>query len=266
MADRSATEVRAALARQPLTVVGRLVSASNATLLCTLELHGLETRCVYKPVAGERPLWDFPTATLARREVATGVLAAAFGLALVPPTVWRDGGPFGAGMCQLWIEDAEGGADVDVVPPDEIPPGWLVSVTGMDGGHREVAVVHADRPELRELALFDIVVNNADRKGGHIMRSPDGVLHAIDHGVTFHVEDKLRSVLWGWAGIELTVPEIARLESIGEQLRGELAEQLGEWLAGAEIKAVRRRIRNLVRDGRFPSPSGEWPSVPWPVF
>lgn len=263
-------EVRRALTEAPLDVIGRLVSASNATLLCTFDSAVGPTRCVYKPTAGERPLWDFPDGSLGHREVAAALIADAVAVvtstsALVPPTVWRDVGPFGPGMCQLWVEDAET-SDVDVVAPDDVPTGWLVSVGGIDGRHQEVAVVHDDVADLRRLALFDLVVNNADRKGGHILRDPSGRLFGIDHGVTHHVENKLRTVLWGWAGTEITDDEAAALTAIAELVRGDLATELGEHLAPAELTGIRRRIRTLLRHRVFPTPQGEWPAIPWPVF
>ena len=262
--------VRRALTGAPIEVTGRLVSASNTTLLCSYEFEGQQVRCVYKPTAGERPLWDFGEGTLGRREVATALLADAIAEitdepSLVPPTVWRTDGPFGEGMCQLWIEDA-GGGDVDIVLPEEVPANWLVSVSGVDGRHREVLVVHDDRPDLRRLALFDLMINNADRKGGHILRDPAGRLLAIDHGVTMHTEEKLRTVLGGWGGKDLDPAEIDLLRTLGDLLGSELRSELAEWLDVAEVSALRRRIRGLLRRPRFPEPSGDWPAIPWPVF
>ncbi len=259
-------ELLEALATAELSIVGRLVEASNATLLCTLSYRGESIRCVYKPTLGERPLWDFHDGTLGRREVATAVIAAQLELELVPPTVWREGGPAGAGMCQLWIEGATGGTDVEVVTPDQIPAEWLVSVHGIDAQHREVVVVHADTQDLRRLALFDILVNNADRKGGHILRDTNAQVFAVDHGVTFHVEDKLRTVLWGWADSALSPDELSLLAQLAHELGGEFGQSLGAWLRPEEVAAVAERVDRLLAAGKFPTPSGDWPAVPWPVF
>lgn len=222
-----------------LEVAGRLVDASNATLYCTVALDGLEATCVYKPVRGERPLWDFPDGTLAAREVAAYAVSEALGWNVVPPTVLRDG-PFGEGMVQLWIDGDE---TVDLV-----------------------GLVRADRPPLRRMAVFDVVVNNADRKGGHLIPMPDGHVYGVDHGVTFHAQDKLRTVLWQWAGEPLTEQTTDELTALRAELDGPLGEQLRLLLTGREVTAVRRRIDRLLRTGRYPEPSGDWPPVPWPPF
>lgn len=189
----------ALLARGELTVDGRVSGASNAVLRCTAELDGRRAACVYKPVAGERPLWDFPDGSLARRETAAYEVSRATGWDLVPPTVLRDG-PYGEGMCQLWIEADPEAALLALVEAEEPGPGWLAVGFADVGEGRTALLVHADDPRLRRLAVFDAVVNNADRKGGHLLPDAGGRLHAIDHGVTFNAEDKLRTLLWGWAG------------------------------------------------------------------
>ncbi|MGB9376449.1 MAG: SCO1664 family protein [Mycobacteriales bacterium] len=227
------------LALGELDVEGRLVDASNATLYCAVSLDGATAGCVYKPVRGERPLWDFPTGTLADREVAAYLVSAATGWAIVPPTVMRDG-PFGTGMCQLWMD-----------------PDPTVDL---------VALARSDHPDLRRMAVFDAVVNNADRKGGHLLPQEDGHVYGCDHGVCFHVEDKLRTLLWGWAGDPLTREASDVLTDLREQLDGALGAELAELLSSAEIAATRRRIRRLLKTGCHPQPSGEWPAVPWPPF
>jgi uncharacterized repeat protein (TIGR03843 family) len=182
-----------------LEIDGRLVAASNTTLFCGVTLDGVTAACVYKPVRGERPLWDFPDGTLAGREVATYLVSQATGWGHVPPTVLRDG-PLGPGMCQLWIDSEDVSSLVNVVPAEAVPAGWHAVVDGMDSTGRQVSVVHADDDRLRRLAVFDVVVNNADRKGGHLLLEQSGALYGVDHGVSFHTEDKLRTLLWGWAG------------------------------------------------------------------
>lgn len=222
-----------------LEVTGRLVDASNATFYASLSTAGATHACVYKPVRGERPLWDFPDGTLAAREVAAYEVSAASGWRIVPPTVLRDG-PFGVGMCQLWVE----------VDPDVDP----------------VALVGEERPELRRLALFDAVVNNADRKGGHLLATPGGHVYGVDHGVCFHVEDKLRTVLWGWRGQELTDAELATLQELDARLAGDLGARLRRLLTGEEVTATRRRLARLLATRRFPQPARHRPPVPWPPF
>ncbi|HYJ75159.1 MAG TPA: SCO1664 family protein [Kineosporiaceae bacterium] len=267
------------LARGELEVRGRIVDASNATLLAEAELDGVRALCVYKPTAGERPLWDFPTHTLANREAATYLLSAATGWGLVPPTTLRADGPFGAGSVQWWIlgdpaEDdempvAEPGAGlVDVVPPNRRPPGWLdvVEASGWDG--ERVVLVHADDPDLRRLAVLDAVANNADRKGGHILRSGDGRVYGVDHGLTFNEDEKLRTVLWGWAGDPLPDEAVEVLEQLATDLAGDGALRRGllGLLDRGEVQRTLHRVRRLLSSRRHPRPGGHRPSIPWPAF
>jgi len=247
-----------------LTVHGRVTDASNAVLYCTATLDGVTAPCVYKPVAGERPLWDFPDGTLAGREVAAYEVSAATGWALIPPTVLREG-PHGTGMVQLWVEpDPEAPELLDLQDPAGAEPGWLPIVRAEVGEGRTALLVHRDDDRLRRLALLDAVLNNADRKGGHWIAAADGRLYGIDHGVTFAVPGKLRTLLWGWA--EQPVPEDALdvLAGLAEALDGALAERLHPHLTEAELQATRGRVAELRRTGRYPLPSPDWPSIPWP--
>jgi hypothetical protein len=229
-----------ALRTGELTVEGRLVDASNATLYCSL-VAGAETcAVVYKPIRGERPLWDFPDGTLAYREVAAYAVSVATGWDVVPPTVLR-GGPHGDGMVQLWV---------DVDPEVDL-----------------VELVSTDHPALRRMALFDAVVNNADRKGGHLLPVPGGHVYGVDHGVTFAVEPKLRTVLWGWRGRRFADEEVAVLAALRDDLRdGPLREELDALLTVPEVEATVGRVDRLLATRRFPYPSPDWPAVPWPPF
>ncbi|MEV6961572.1 SCO1664 family protein [Streptomyces sp. NPDC051207] len=253
------------LAAGELTVRGRIREASNAALYCTVTLNGQQASCVYKPVAGERPLWDFPDGTLARREVAAYEVSRATGWDLVPPTVLRDG-PYGEGMCQLWIEAAPDAELLALVEGEEPGPGWKAIGFAEVGEGRTALLVHADDERLRRLAVLDAVINNADRKGGHLLPTADGRLHAIDHGVAFHAENKLRTLLWGWAGEPLP-PEAT---DVLKDLRGGLAEggtlaaRLAPLITAAELDATRARVDALLASGTHPEPSGEWPAIPWP--
>jgi len=195
--------VREVLRRGRIEITGRLVDASNATLFGTVCADGVELRCVYKPVRGERPLWDFPDGTLAGREVASHLISETAGWHVVPPTLLRDG-PFGPGMVQVWVDTNDERELVDVLPPKEVPPGWLGVLRARDGRGEPAVLVHADLPELRAMAVFDVVVNNADRKGGHVLAGVDGRIYGVDHGLCLHVEHKLRTVLWGWVGQQMT--------------------------------------------------------------
>jgi len=222
-----------------LEIEGRLAEASNLTLLAAASADGVDIECVYKPIRGERPLWDFPDGTLADREAAAYLVSAATGWDIVPPTVLREG-PFGPGMCQLWME------------PD--PAVDLVKLA------------RSNNPDLRRMAVFDAVINNADRKGGHLLPQADGHVYGCDHGVCFHAEDKLRTLLWRWAGQPLTDEAVEVLTDLRGQLGGPLGEALHSLLTRAEVNATRRRVGQLLKRGRHPEPSGEWPAIPWPPF
>ncbi|REK85703.1 SCO1664 family protein [Streptomyces inhibens] len=252
-----------------LTVRGRIQEASNAVLYCTVEQDGRSASCVYKPVAGERPLWDFPDGTLAQREVAAYEISRACGWDLIPPTVLRDG-PYGTGMVQEWIDPPESSDEVPallaLVEDEEPGPGWKAVGLAQIGEGRTALLVHADHPRLRRLAVLDAVINNGDRKGGHLLPGADGQFFAIDHGVTFNAEDKLRTLLWGWAGEPLTEEALEVLRGLHAALAdGEpLAARLAELITDTEIEALRARVAGLLRSGRHPEPSGEWPAIPWP--
>jgi uncharacterized repeat protein (TIGR03843 family) len=229
------------LRRGDLDVQGRLVDASNATLFCAVSCDGLQAACVYKPIAGERPLWDFPDGTLAGREVAASLVDEATGWEIVPPTVHREG-PFGPGMCQLWIDVDE---TVDLA-----------------------RLARSAHPDLRRMAVLDAVLNNGDRKGGHLLPTTAGRVHGVDHGVCFSVDDKLRTLLWQWRGKPLTDEARSVLTGLDEALRpGEaLSEALHEHLTRAEVRRTRGRVQQLLSSGKHPLPSADWPAIPWPPF
>jgi hypothetical protein len=222
-----------------LVVTGRLVDASNATLLAHSSLNGTSVKCIYKPVAGERPLWDFPDGNLANREYAAYVISEALGFHIVPLTILRDG-PFGMGMVQEWIEID---SDVD-----------LANFFG------------SDHSQLRAMALFDAVINNTDRKIGHLLPRSDGKVFGCDHGVTFHKEFKLRTVLWQWAGDSISSEEKRVLQGLLAKLEGQELQFLTELITTEEYEALIWRIKKLISDNSFPTPSPDWPAIPWPAF
>ncbi|ORB82846.1 phosphatidylinositol kinase [Mycobacterium kansasii] len=256
-----------------LTVLGRIRSASNATYLCESTLSGDTVHCVYKPVAGEQPLWDFPDGTLAGRELSTYLVSARLGWKIVPYTVIRDG-PAGPGMLQLWVRqsgdsldaDARPGPDlVDLFPTGKPQPGYLPVLRAYDYAGDEVVLMHADDDRLRRMAVFDVLVNNADRKGGHILCGIDGGVYGVDHGVCMHVQDKLRTVLWGWAGKPIDDPTLESIARLADDLRGSLADELRVHITSAEITALRRRARALLDTPVMPGPNRHRP-IPWPAF
>ena len=221
-----------------LEITGRLVDASNATLFGVIHHEGTTLEVIYKPVAGERPLWDFPDGTLADREYVAFLLSDKTGMDLVPPTILREG-PAGLGMVQRWI-------DVD---------------ESVDLG----SYFAQDRQELRRLALFDAIINNTDRKIGHLLPDQKGHLFACDHGVTFHTENKLRTVLWQWAGDPLTEEEFGTLDQTLTFIDANTAS-LSTHLTNEEIEATCTRINKLRSDGIMPLPSEDWPAIPWPAY
>jgi uncharacterized repeat protein (TIGR03843 family) len=247
-----------------LELEGRLVDASNTTLRAFLTADGVSARCVYKPVRGERPLWDFPDGTLAGREVGAYLVSRAAGWDVVPPTVLRDG-PLGVGACQLWIDEPDGAEPlVGFVPVRRLRTGWFRVMSAQDESGRAYALAHADDIRLARLAVFDAVVNNADRKGGHVLVDAGDRVYGVDHGVCFHVEDKLRTVLWGWADGPLPDWAGEDLERLAGALEGDLGVALATHLTGPEIAAARHRVAGLRAAGRFPLPPADWPAVPWP--
>jgi uncharacterized repeat protein (TIGR03843 family) len=195
--------------------------------------------CVYKPIRGERPLWDFPDGTLAAREVAAFELSEATPWAIAPPTVLREG-RFGRGMVQLWLE------------PDPTVD--------------RVAMVVDGDPRLRAVALFDAVANNADRKIGHLLPQADGHVFGVDHGICFHEEPKLRTVLWRWQGEPIRDDERGVLAALRAALDGRLASRLSELLTRDEVEATRSRLDALLADGCFPRPDPDRPAIPWPPY
>ena len=224
------------LAKGTMEVLGRLVDASNATLFGEVFLNGQSQKVIYKPIAGERPLWDFPNGNLANREIAAYLVSDFAKFDLVPRTVLRDG-PFGLGSVQEWIEIDE---SVDVI------------VLGQ-----------SDQPAIRSMALFDAVINNTDRKFGHILVDGKSRIFGCDHGVTFHVENKLRTVLWQFGGLAFSPEELDKLENLHIGLRSNTLD-LQNFLSIEEFEALIARVENLLKDGSFPLPSQEWPAVPWP--
>lgn len=222
-----------------LSVTGRLVDASNATLYATATHADRSIICIYKPIAGERPLWDFADGCLAHREYAAYLLSNHLGFDLVPLTILRDG-PYGFGMVQEWIDIDE---SIDLA-----------------------TFFSTDHPQLRAMALFDAIINNTDRKIGHLLPVNEQKLFGCDHGVTFHAEDKLRTVLWQWANEPFSEAEIMMLRKAQSELTGDLGNKLAPLLTQIEIEQTSHRISRLLAEGTFPLPNPDWPAVPWPAF
>ena len=217
-----------------IKVIGRLIDASNATLMGEIVSPNSIIKVIYKPIAGEKPLWDFQDGNLAFREYCAFLVSDLAGFNIVPATILRDG-PFGLGMVQQWIEIDK---TVDVV----------------EFGQSEDS-------QLRKLALFDSIINNTDRKYGHLLINSDKKLFGCDHGVSFHSQNKLRTVIWQFAGEKFTTEEVALLERTREVDFNGVFEK---YLTDIEISAFSDRINTLIASGTFPLPSDEWPAIPWP--
>lgn len=219
-------------------VLGHLPHASNTTVLAAGEDGRL---WVYKPAAGEQPLWDFPWKTLAAREVLTYEVSEALGVGLVPETVMAEG-PFGPGSAQAFLDE-----DLDWDPRPMFRP-------RLD-------------PSFWPVAVLDIVTNNADRKLGHLLRDREsGRFYAIDNGLTFHAHPKLRTVLWGFAGEDLPDPMVEALASLAERLDDDLCERVRHLLSDREAEALTLRVHDLLADPVHPHPPQDRPAVPWPVW
>jgi len=266
-------DAREVLRDGELTVLGRIRSASNATFLCESTLDERSVHCVYKPVSGEQPLWDFPDGTLAGRELAAYLISAHLGWNIVPYTVIRHG-PAGPGMLQLWVDQPGDTADsepgpgpdlVDLFPADKHEPGYLPVLRAYDYAGDEVILMHADDIRLWRMAVFDVLINNADRKGGHVLRDLDGHIYGVDHGVCLHVENKLRTVLWGWAGKPVDHKTLTTVAGLADALSGPFADALDGQITRAEIGALHRRACALLDNPVMPGPNRHR-AIPWPAF
>jgi uncharacterized repeat protein (TIGR03843 family) len=223
-----------------LQVQGQFVSGSNYTFMVSVHTEQIDLSAVYKPRRGEQPLWDFPAGTLSRREVAAYELSELLGWELVPPTIYRRKGPLGAGSLQQYIEH--------------------------DPEYHYFNFSVEDRQLLRPVALFDLLINNADRKGGHILKAADNHLWLIDHGVCFHPEDKLRTVVWDFAGEAIPqdlLSDLSRLIDL-EEKEQRVTQNLSGLLRKGDITALLLRARHLVDSATYPFPQGTRRSYPWP--
>jgi uncharacterized repeat protein (TIGR03843 family) len=226
-------------------------------------------RVVYKPTRGTRALWDFEAPSLARHEVAAYQLAAGAAAILgeeplVPLTVMREAGPFGEGAVQLFMDVDDEVDVVDVFAADDLPDaGWLVVFGAEDRAGNDLVVAHADVDRLRRMALLDEVMNNADRKGQHVLVLTDGRIVGIDHGLCFHVDDKLRTVLWGYAGEPFDPGDLAFLDALDETVAGD-ATELAALLSGEEYEALLLRLATARLRGTFADPPYDRHPIPWP--
>ena len=242
MAELETPTVLNVLQNGEITIKGEFVWGSNYTFLAEVCQESDKLMSVYKPSRGERPLWDFPAASLARRETAAYVVSEALGWKLVPPTVYRKRAPIGPGSLQLFIEH--------------------------DPERHYFNLEEDDRQLLRPVVLFDLLINNADRKGSHLLFDDQHHLWLIDHGICFHVEDKLRTVIWDFASQPIPDKLCDDVQSFLQKLQpeSELMKLLQPLLSQAEIKALAARARHLLSLGQFPEPDLDQRSYPWPLI
>lgn len=261
------TEVEQLLAVGEIDLLGRIVGSSNGAVLVRVSREGESRLAIHKPVALERPLWDYPDGTLAGRERAAYIVSEAGGFDVVPATVLHEG-PWGLAATQEWVgePDTPPGLVVDVVAPDAVPEGWREVLRGETPEGEEVVVAHAADARVRTTAVFDSLINNSDRKGGHLLLV-GGHLWGVDHGVSLGVEPKLRTVLWGWAGEPIDAADLERVERVRSALAaGELRAGLGDLLTTDELGALLHRADVLLSTRRHPLPSPGWPAIPWPAM
>jgi uncharacterized repeat protein (TIGR03843 family) len=223
-----------------INIKGEFAWGSNYTFLADVCQDRNIVRSVYKPSRGERPLWDFPAASLARREAAAYLVSEALGWELVPPTVYRKKAPIGPGSLQLFVEH--------------------------DPELHYFSLSEAERQRLRPVVLFDLLINNADRKGSHLLYDHNHHLWLIDHGICFHVEDKLRTVIWDFIGEPIPEKLLDDIRCFRQLLmpQQELYTNLLELLHQKEINALARRAERLITQAKFPAPDPEERSIPWP--
>lgn len=267
MTEVQTSAVLSSLAEAELTVEGRILVSSNAALLVSLSVGEERLHAIYKPVARERPLWDYPDGTLAGRERAAYLVSELGGFGVVPPTVLRSSGPLGPGSVQLWVT-GESDSVVDVVAPGHAPRGWRSIFEGTDQHGRPVLLVHAADDGTRRVAVLDLILNTSDRKGSHLIRSQGDLTHVwgVDHGVSLGIEPKVRTVLWGFVGERLTAPDLEPVRRLRSALEDSSSDELAEHLTQDELAALAERVDALLEAARFPAPSEDWPAVPWPAL
>lgn len=259
--------VERALESAELSVEGRILVSSNAALLVSFSVGTRRLQAIYKPIARERPLWDYPDGTLAGRERAAYLVSELGGWGVIPPTVMRGDGPMGSGSVQLWV-DGDSSSVVDIIAPGRVPHGWCAVIEGSDQHGESVLLVHTTDPPTRRVAVLDLVLNTSDRKGSHLIRSASAAEHVwgVDHGVSLGVEPKVRTVLWGFMGQRLSEEDLGPVRRLRDALESPRSGELAEHLTAHELAALSERADALLERPVFPGPSRDWPAVPWPAL
>ena len=247
-----------------IEIEGLIPDSSNGALKVLVSNANESMSAIIKPEVSIRPLWDFPDMDLNNREYATYLLDRALNLNYVPETVMRNVEGIGKSLIQEWVKESDNDLII-VKSPEDIPKDYLKVLQGYDELNKLITLAHKDVRELRNLCLFDLVINNADRKGGHLLVDSDNKMWAIDHGVSWHFESKIRTVLWGWIDESFNDEDLALLIKAKAALQ-RWAEEEFIYLSSDEIGRAIERVEELLKENTFPQPGDQWPAVPWPIF
>jgi len=257
-------EIKSLLSTGEIEIEGLIPDSTNGALKLLITKGDEQIAAIAKPDVSIRPLWDFPNMDLNKREYATFLFDRKLELGFVPETVIRDIAGFGNALVQHWIRETENDLII-VQSPDNIPKSYLRVLQGYDELNKLITLAHKDDQDLRKLCLIDLIINNADRKGNHLITDGNNKMWAIDHGVSWHEEPKIRTVLWGWINQEFNDSDLDLLSLAKSTLEDWLANDF-QYLEKSEIECALERLDELVKNKRFPAPGSEWPAVPWPIF
>jgi len=257
-------EIKSLLSTGEIEIEGLIPDSTNGALKLLITKGDEQIAAIAKPDVSIRPLWDFPNMDLNKREYATFLFDRKLELGFVPETVIRDIAGFGNALVQHWIRETENDLII-VQSPDNIPKSYLRVLQGYDELNKLITLAHKDDQDLRKLCLIDLIINNADRKGNHLITDGNNKMWAIDHGVSWHEEPKIRTVLWGWINQEFNDSDLDLLSLAKSTLEDWLANDF-QYLEMSEIECALERLDELVKNKRFPAPGSEWPAVPWPIF
>ena len=257
-------EIQSLLSTGEIEIEGLIPDSTNGALKLLITKGDEQIAAIAKPDVSIRPLWDFPNMDLNKREYATFLFDRKLKLGFVPETVIRDISGIGNALVQHWIRETENDLII-VQSPDNIPKSYLRVLQGYDELNKLITLAHKDDQDLRKLCLIDLIINNADRKGNHLITDGNNKMWAIDHGVSWHEEPKIRTVLWGWINQEFNDGDLDLLSLAKSTLEDWLANDF-QYLEKSEIECALERLDELVKNKRFPAPGSEWPAVPWPIF
>lgn len=257
-------EIQSLLSTGEIEIEGLIPDSTNGALKLLITNGDEQIAAIAKPDVSIRPLWDFPNMDLNKREYATFLFDRKLELGFVPETVIRDISGIGNALVQHWIRETENDLII-VQSPDNIPKSYLRVLQGYDELNKLITLAHKDDQDLRKLCLIDLIINNADRKGNHLITDGNNKMWAIDHGVSWHEEPKIRTVLWGWINQEFNDGDMDLLTLAKSTLEDWLANDF-QYLENSEIECALERLDELVKNKRFPAPGSEWPAVPWPIF